>query len=154
MSSNIIAYSELTNNILPESVLVGGCFDLVHIGHVTFLKEAKKIAKNLIIVLESDQFIVTRKKRNPVHSQLERATILAELRCVDLVIMLPYFSSHEDYKIMVQNIKPAFIAITQGDPLKENKKRFADMVSGTLVEIPKILPISTTSILTEDYFTE
>lgn len=72
MKTQIWKYSE-ADNIAKELtgkkiVLVGGCFDLLHYGHFTFLKNAKKEGDVLVVALESDEFILNQKKRKPVHT--------------------------------------------------------------------------------------
>nr|WP_236682642.1 adenylyltransferase/cytidyltransferase family protein [Rickettsia felis] len=48
--------------INSEIVLVGGCFDLLHYGHIEFLRKAKKQGKYLIVALEPDETIIKYKK--------------------------------------------------------------------------------------------
>ncbi len=122
-----------------KTVLVGGCFDLLHYGHYTFLKKAKEQGDYLIVAVESDEFIVKHKKRNPVHSQRERVLILSELKCVDQVLLMPYLSSDSEYTMFVKKIKPDIIAVTQGDPQIENKRRQADQVEGELKIVTPLL---------------
>src|SRR3712207_2220983 len=78
-------------------VVVGGCFDILHYGHVTFLKNAFKEGDILVVALESDEYIQNKKKRAPIHTQDQRAEILAALRIVSYIIKLPYFVSDEQY---------------------------------------------------------
>ena len=71
-------------------ILTGGCFDILHIGHIRFLEEAKKLGGNLFILLESDKKVKELKGKNrPIFSQKERAHTLASLVSVDHIIMLP-----------------------------------------------------------------
>ena len=113
-------------------VLVGGCFDVLHFGHIQFLKAAKKYGDFLVVALESDEFIRKFKHRQPVHTQLERAVILKQIRAVDKVICLKLFKSYEDYLNLVKKIKPAVIAVTKEDPQLENKKKQAKLVGATV----------------------
>lgn len=113
-----------------KTVLVGGCFDLLHYGHYTFLKKAKECGDYLIVAVESDEFILEHKKRRPVHTQKERVKILSELKCVDAVIPMSYLSSDSEYATFVKKIKPDIIAVTEGDPQTENKKKQAAQVGG------------------------
>lgn len=129
-------------------ILVGGCFDLFHFGHYFFLENAKKEGDFLIVALESDKFIETKKKRKPIHSQEQRAKILAGLNFVDLVIKLPFFNSNKDYYQLVELIKPKIIAVTQGDPQIKNKKEQAKKISGEIrVVTPRLDKFSTSEIL-------
>ena len=128
-------------------VLVGGCFDLLHYGHITFLKQAKKYGDSLVVALESDEFILIRKKRKPVHTQKQRAEILAELRVVDTIICLPLFTTDSEYYELVQEIQPAVIVVTEGDKQLDNKKKQAGLVEARLEVAPYVKSFSTTNIL-------
>lgn len=67
-------------------VLANGCFDLLHVGHVRYLKGAKELGDVLIVGLNSDEQ-VGRLKGNgrPFQNENERAEIIAALSCVDAV---------------------------------------------------------------------
>lgn len=129
-------------------VLVGGCFDLIHYGHFTFLQNAKKEGDFLVVALESDEFIHKDKNRKPVHNQKQRAEILAALEPVDAILQLPLFESDNDYRNLVIDIAPQIIAITEGDKHLENKKKHAQEVKATVKVVSSLLPeFSTTQIL-------
>lgn len=117
-----------------EVVLVGGCFDILHYGHIEFLKNAKACGDYLIVALEPDESISNYKKRIPTHNQQERAEILASLHYVDHVILLPVLKGFADYNQLVANIKPQVIAITADDPQITNKQKQAKAV-GAVVKI-------------------
>lgn len=127
------------------TVLVGGCFDLIHFGHVTFLTRAKMQGDILIVALEHDTFSLQRKHRESIHTQDQRAQMLCALRCVDAVIPLPYFSSHEEYDELVKTIHPNVIAITQGDPHVDQKKAQAQRVGARLETVSNLLSEYSTS---------
>lgn len=117
------------------TVLVGGCFDLIHFGHVKFLEKAKEAGDYLIVVLESDEFIKKNKRKVPVHLQQERAEILASLNMIDLVICLPLLKTNEEYFELVKKISPKIIAVTKGDSQLENKKKQAFAVGAEVKEV-------------------
>ncbi len=146
---------QLTPELKGEKiVLAGGCFDVLHYGHFTFLKNAKNEGDTLIIALEPDEFIRKKKKRAPVHTQLQRAEILAGLQIVDYVILLPFFESDSDYTELVKKINPAVIAITGGDSKKDKKQNQSSLVHAELKVVSPLLPeFSTTQITNnEDIF--
>jgi len=117
-------------------VLVGGCFDILHYGHISFLEKAKSLGDCLIVALESDENVKKLKgPGRPIHTQKQRAGMLKELKCVDEVILLPPIP---DYERLVQKIEPDIIAITQGDT--KNTFRVKTII------IPKIKTPSTTQI--------
>ena len=120
-------------------VLVGGCFDVFHFGHLQFLKRAKEAGDFLIIALESDDFIKKKKNRIPFHQQKERAEILASLSIIDLVILLPYFPSKTHYDRLVQKLKPDILAVSQGDPQFKNKKEQIEKIGGRIKIVSPII---------------
>ena len=128
-------------------VLVGGCFDLLHYGHISFLKQAKSLGDYLVVALESDEN-VKRMKGNarPIHTQVQRKQMLETLSCVDEVIALPPMQGDRDYGNFVQKIKPTIIAITQGDTAKDKKLAQAKNIGARIFEIPKIHTPSTSQL--------
>lgn len=114
-----------------KTVLVGGCFDVFHFGHLQFLNKAKEQGDYLVVILEPDE-VIRSKNRIPVHNQEQRAQILDAIEIVDLIIKIPDFKSDEDYSKLTAEIKPKIIAITEGDEQTENKKKQAESVGGEL----------------------
>lgn len=157
MKSQIITYADIKLHKKKwegkRTVLVGGCFDVLHYGHVTFLQKAKAQGDTLIIALESDAFIKHAKHREPVHRQEERAYILSALKMVDYVILLPLFSDEAGYNRLVLDIKPSVIAVTEGDTALEKKRIHAEQVGAIIsVVTPLLSTFSTTSILHYENF--
>ncbi len=114
-------------------VLVGGCFDLLHIGHVRFLSEARRMGDYLIVLLESDENVKKLKGKNrPIFTQEQRAEVLSSLRMIDLIVLLPEMENYNDYLNLVTQIKPDIIAATEGDPRIEKKRRQARKVGAEL----------------------
>lgn len=148
----IISLSEAAQtfqNRTGGTVLVGGCYDILHFGHIDFLKKSKAAGEYLVVALESDDFIIRSKSRAPVHTQHQRAQILASLESVDAVIMLPLMNGHEDYRRLVEAVRPEIIAVTKGDPNYIYKKKHADAVGAKLQEVCELnAAFSSTQILT------
>ncbi|HJD64629.1 MAG TPA: FAD synthase [Rickettsia endosymbiont of Diachasma alloeum] len=137
--SKIEYYENIPSNkkCLPNSktVLVGGCFDVLHYGHLEFLRKAKQQGKYLIVALEPDQTIIKYKKRKPIHNQLQRAKILSSLTFVDKVFMLPELKGFHDYTTLVQNTCPSIIAVTRDDPQLTNKQAQAKLINAQVIEV-------------------
>jgi len=128
-------------------VLTGGCFDILHIGHVRFLSEAKRMGDTLVVLLESDKKVKKLKgERRPVFIQKERAEMLSALRSVDLVVLLPMIEKDGDYLDLVMKIKPDLIAVTENDLQFENKKSQAKKVGAELKVVPLIKRYSTSKL--------
>lgn len=130
-----------------KKVLVGGCFDLLHYGHIRFLEEAKKLGDYLVVALESDVNVRrTKGEGRPIHSQEQRKAMLEALSCVNEVIALPPTNNHQDYYDLVTRVRPQIIAITEGDPLETNKREQAAKADAQLIAIPKIPTPSTSQL--------
>lgn len=128
-------------------VLAGGAFDILHYGHIYFLKKAKALGSYLIVAIESDKRIRDLKgPGRPIHSQKQRKEILESLKFVDKVIILKDKMVDEDYINMVKKIRPSIIAVTKNDPILPKKENQAKLVGGYVVEIPGIKTHSTSQI--------
>src|SRR5688572_14954587 len=69
-------------------VFTNGVFDLLHVGHVRYLREARALGDALVIALNSDDSVRVLKGPNrPVNTQDDRAEILRALSCVDAVVV-------------------------------------------------------------------
>ncbi len=82
---------DVINNLKSEKkkiVFTNGCFDLLHVGHIRYLSNAKKLGDFLIVGLNSDESVKILKGQNrPINKFEDRAMLLSALRSVDLVIM-------------------------------------------------------------------
>lgn len=148
--NTIFPYSELDQLIAKlhhkKIVLAGGCFDLLHLGHIKFLKEAKEKGELLIVLLESDQTIKKLKgKGRPIHSQDTRAQILAELKSVDYVLLLEEFTSDNQYDELIEKLKPEIIATTKGDKYDFHKKRQAKKIGAKMLYVTEVVKDHSTS---------
>lgn len=92
-------------------VYTGGTFDLFHAGHVNFLKTCKRIAGEngqVIVSLNTDEFIYEYKKQKPICSYEERKTCLEACQYVDFVI--PNIGG-ADSKPAIEKVRPSIIVI-------------------------------------------
>ncbi len=92
-------------------VLAAGVFDLLHLGHVKFLEEAKKAGgkdAELIVIIARDKTVEQRKGEKPVMSENQRRALVESLRVVDEAIL-----GYEDFSIsnVIEKIKPDIIAL-------------------------------------------
>jgi len=130
-----------------KKVLVGGCFDLIHFGHIEFLTSAKKFGDILVVALESDENVRRMKgETRPIHTQKQRKAMLESLRMVDEVIMLKPLRTDAEYETLVKTVHPAIIAITQGDPIETKKREHAKHIQAEIIIIPKIHTPSTSQL--------
>jgi len=96
MSAKILSLSQLSqraNEIRRAGqrlVLTNGCFDLLHVGHVRYLQQARKLGDFLIVAVNGDESVRALKGAGrPLNSEEDRAEILAALECVDFVTVFP-----------------------------------------------------------------
>ena len=87
-SSNDLAIEiAAVKEIGKRVVLTNGCFDVIHAGHVSYLREASKLGDILIIGVNTDAQVYAQKgSGRPIYALEERMEILAELQCVDFVV--------------------------------------------------------------------
>src|SRR5450432_1840442 len=67
-------------------VFTNGCFDLLHVGHVRYLQQARALGDALLVALNGDASVRALKgPTRPINSEADRAEVLAALACVDFV---------------------------------------------------------------------
>lgn len=76
----------LLTNQKKKVVLANGCFDIMHVGHIRYLQEAKDLGDILVVAINSDKSARQLKGQGrPVTNEQERAEIISALECVDYV---------------------------------------------------------------------
>jgi len=83
-------------------VFTNGCFDILHAGHVRYLKQAKKLGDALVIGLNSDASVSGIKPGRPINSEKNRAEVLSGLVSVDYVVI---FSEKTPYNL-IKAVRP------------------------------------------------
>ena len=97
-------------------VFTNGCFDILHVGHVRYLKSARALGGTLIVGLNSDKSVKRIKgDKRPIVPERERAEVLSSIRFVDYVVM---FDEPDPYNTIAA-IKPD-ILVKGGDWSLEN----------------------------------
>lgn len=130
-----------------KKVLVGGCFDLLHFGHISFLAAAKSLGDYLVVALESDENVKHSKgETRPIHTQKQRKQMLESLKFVDEVLALPPMKSDAEYAKLVTDVQPSIIAVTEGDPIIEKKQAHAALIGAHVITIAKIHTPSTSAL--------
>lgn len=131
-------------------VLAGGCFDIIHLGHIIFLEKAKNKGEELIVLLESDENIKKNKgSKRPINNQENRAILLTKLKMVDYVVNLPKMINDDIYLQIVKDIKPTIIAVSQNDNNLINKKKQAKIIGAKLIKVTNLIPHQSTSRIIE-----
>lgn len=126
-------------------VFTNGCFDILHIGHINYLREAKNKGDALIIGLNNDASVKKIKGQGrPIIPQNERAEILAALEFVDFVTIF----EEETPLNLIKEIKPD-VLVKGGDWKKEEVvgSDFVESYGGKTVLIPLVEGKSTSLII-------
>jgi FAD synthetase len=90
-----------------KTVMIFGTFDIVHLGHLNFFKQAKKYGDTLIAVVARDERVEKLKKKTPVYTEKERKYFLEQIRLVDKVLL----GDKADVYKKIREIKPDVIAL-------------------------------------------
>jgi FAD synthetase len=120
------------------TVLASGTFDLLHLGHVRFLEEAKKRGgkdAELIVIVARDNTVKKRKGKNPVMPEDQRRTLVESLKVVDEAIL-----GLEDFSIdkVIERIKPDVIAVGHDQHEIENELQKVTNEKKVSIKIEKI----------------
>jgi FAD synthetase len=87
-------------------VMATGTFDLLHMGHIYYLKEAKKLGDKLVVVVATDA-TVRKLKHEPVNPEEIRLNLIKELQIVDEA----HLGQEDDMYAIVEEIRPDIIAL-------------------------------------------
>ena len=92
-------------------VFTNGCFDILHVGHVSYLEQAARLGKHLIVGLNTDASVKRLKgPTRPLNHELDRARVLSALACVDAVVLFGEDTPTE----LIKRIRPD-ILVKGGD---------------------------------------
>jgi rfaE bifunctional protein nucleotidyltransferase chain/domain len=123
-----------------QIVFTNGCFDLIHSGHIRYLREARKFGDVLVIGLNSDRSVSRIKPGRPVTPQDQRAEILSSLEMVDYVTMFDEPTPYELIKLVQPDV------LIKGGDWKKEDIVGSDIAKETF-SLPYIEGISTTEII-------
>jgi D-beta-D-heptose 7-phosphate kinase/D-beta-D-heptose 1-phosphate adenosyltransferase len=121
-------------------VFTNGCFDILHAGHVRYLKQARRLGDVLIVGLNSDRSLSAIKPGRPINSEKNRAEVLAGLTAVDYIVV---FSEKTPYNL-IKTLRPD-ILVKGGDWKKEDI--IGSDIAKETFSLPFVKGISTTKII-------
>lgn len=131
-----------------------GCFDILHLGHVSYLAQAADSAKRLIVGINTDASVRLLEKatNRPINTQDARALVLASLSCVDAVVLFEQQTPLELIEALRPDVllKGADYNAEQTDPAAKDYIVGSDLVrtyGGRVQTIPFVAGYSTTGIL-------
>lgn len=121
-------------------VFTNGCFDIIHVGHVRHLKEAKESGDILVVALNTDQSISRIKHGRPITPEAQRAEVVASLETVDYVTLFDEDTPYELIKFLRPDV------LVKGGDWKKEEIVGSDIVPDTR-SLPYIKGVSTTEII-------
>jgi len=126
-------------------VFTNGCFDILHVGHVRLLAEARALGDAMVVAINTDDSVRRLKGRGrPINPEQDRAEVLAALAVVDFVILFP-----EDTPARVIEALSPDVLVKGGDWTLDRivGRDFVEARGGTVVSIPLVPGRSTTRTL-------
>ena len=120
-----------------------GCFDCCHLGHLTSLREAKRLCDVLVVGVNSDKWIRVHKGAGrPIQDEATRTALLSSLECVDFVVVFDDATALP----LVKKLRPHVIA-KEGYALKDwPEGRFVESIGGRAVMLKRVEGYSTTAL--------
>ena len=126
-------------------VFTNGCFDLLHVGHVRYLKKAKAYGDLLIVALNSDKSIhLIKGPQRPINPEWARAEVLAALDSVDYVTLF----DEPDPQNLIATLLPD--VLVKGSDWPKNQvigKEIVEARGGKVITLPVVPHVSTTRII-------
>ena len=126
-------------------VFTNGCFDILHVGHIRYLRQASRLGDMLVVGLNSDASVRRLKgEGRPINSENDRAELLASLEFVDYIVVFEEDTPYE----LIKQIQPD-VLVKGGDYAPENVvgKDLVEARGGKLVLIDFVEGKSTTGII-------
>ena len=121
-------------------VFTNGCFDIIHVGHIRYLRQAKELGDVLVIGLNSDKSVSLIKPNRPINSQNNRAEVLSSLEMVDYVTLFDQETPYE----LIKLIKPDILV--KGGDWKKEEIVGSDVAKETH-SLPYVEGVSTSEII-------
>lgn len=127
-------------------VFTNGCFDILHPGHVDYLNQARDLGTFLVLGLNTDNSVkrLNKAPNRPINDETARATVLAGLACIDLIVL---FDEETPYEL-IQFLQPD--VLVKGNDYKPEEVVGHDIVTargGQVVTIPLLQGFSTTNLI-------
>ncbi len=132
-------------------VLVSGCYDILHGGHIQFFREAKALGSHLTVCFASAEVLWQHKRRKSSIPDEHKRAVIAALDIVDEVIVTRGLDRGLDFKDDFLRLKPDILAVTEDDEYGALKRELCAQVGARYVVLPKtppqFSPISTSEIV-------
>jgi len=124
-------------------VFTNGCFDLLHMGHVRYLQEARELGTCLVVAINSDASASRLKgPRRPIIGEAERAEMLAALECVDYVTVF----DEDTPEVLLEMLHPDILAKGGTTPVIVGRD-MVERYGGRVLTLELVEGLSTTAII-------
>jgi D-beta-D-heptose 7-phosphate kinase/D-beta-D-heptose 1-phosphate adenosyltransferase len=126
-------------------VFTNGCFDILHVGHIRYLRKAKSLGDILVVGLNTDRSVrLIKGEKRPIVPQEERAEVLAALEFVDYVV----FFDEPDPFTLIEKVKP-HILVKGADWTKDKivGRDLVEKTGGRVVRIPLVPGASSSGVI-------
>lgn len=121
-------------------VFTNGCFDILHVGHVRYLRSARELGDVLLVALNTDRSVSRIKPGRPVIPEGQRAEMVASLEMVDYVTFFDEDTPYALIKLLGPDV------LVKGGDWKREEIVGSDIVPNTY-SLPYIKGVSTTEIM-------
>jgi len=139
---------ETRNRLRSEGktlVFTNGCFDILHVGHVRYLRQARSFGDALVVGINSDRSVRECKgQRRPIVPESERAEVLAALECVDHVFI---FDEPTPARVIAAIVPDVLVKGADWDIDEIVGRETVERAGGVVRNIPLAPGASTSSIL-------
>jgi D-glycero-beta-D-manno-heptose 1-phosphate adenylyltransferase len=126
-------------------VFTNGVFDLLHVGHVRYLAQARALGDALIVAINSDRAVRELKgPARPVFNEAERAEILAALRVVDYVVV---FDDISPRSLIAELLPDVLVKGGDYDLDQIHGREEVEAAGGKVISLPFVEGASTTSLI-------
>jgi rfaE bifunctional protein nucleotidyltransferase chain/domain len=138
LKSKIVSISDANKKINAwkmqnqEIVFTNGCFDILHLGHITYLAKAADLGNKLVVALNTDQSVkkLNKGENRPINNQDARLTLIAALSFVDLVLL---FNEDTPYETIIQLKPDVLVKGADYDPNTRDKSDTNHIVGSDFV---------------------
>ena len=150
MSKKILSQTELLNERARlrdaggKLVFTNGVFDILHVGHVRYLQQARELGSALVVAINSDRSVRELKgEGRPLMNQADRSEVLAALECVDYVMIFDDISPRS----LIAELLPD-VLVKGGDytPDQIHGREEVEAAGGRVVSLPFVEGASTSGI--------
>ncbi len=96
---------------MAKTVMAFGSFDILHPGHLLYLKESRRLGSRLVVIVARDRSIEQFKKRKPTFSEKERLLLISSLKMVDEAVLGNRLRGREGMFRIIREYNPDVIAL-------------------------------------------